>query len=383
MQILQHTFIVLKWVGLWRPGHWSQGKEAKLYNAYTWLVIFFLIIVILSQFIGLVKSVNDLDAFANNIFLLLTLVADCGKAINILIKRENIIGLINCLEQDPCQPRTEEELVIQRKFDRIVRFNTLRYAAVVLITVFVALLNSMYEDIPKRTLPFNAWVPFEYVESRWRYAAAYTYQTFGILIGAGIGIGFDTLVPGMMLQTCAQLNILMNRFNKMPEMLRASNSVIPNAEITLLAQNVKHHITIFNFAEKSNAVFGIMIFVQYAISSSVICVSLLRLSKVKLFSSMFAALFVCLAEMSIQILLYCYYGGEVGIESLKVFDAVYEMDWPTLSMSARKSLLTIMVRTLRPIKFTTAHVITLNLESFKSLIKFSYSTYNVLGEVKA
>ena len=54
----------------------------------------------------------------------------------------------------------------------------------------------------------------------------------------------------------------------------------------------------------------------------------------------------------------------ICFQSLKVGDSIYEMDWVSLTVSTKRSLLTMMARTLKPIKFTSGGLITLNLDSF-------------------
>lgn len=43
---------------------------------------------------------------------------------------------------------------------------------------------------------------------------------------------------------------------------------------------------------------------------------------------------------------------------------VYEMEWPVLSSSDKRALLLIMKRATDPIEFSSAYIITMNLDSF-------------------
>ena len=82
------------------------------------------------------------------------------------------------------------------------------------------------------------------------------------------------------------------------------------------------------------------------------------------------------------------------------------MNWDKMSINTKKHLVTIMARTLKPLKYTSGYVIDVNLDSFNSvsnitnliflfmifvpssslfhvklqLIKLSYSVYNLLQQ---
>lgn len=119
---MKHMLRMFQYIGLWRPVHWRSGWKTKFYNFYTVLMMITFAVVIVSQCAVLTTSINNLEEFASNTFLLLTEILDYGKAVNVLVKRGEIIGLTRILQQDPCLPKCEAELAIQHKYDRMVRF---------------------------------------------------------------------------------------------------------------------------------------------------------------------------------------------------------------------------------------------------------------------
>lgn len=54
----------------------------------------------------------------------------------------------------------------------------------------------------------------------------------------------------------------------------------------------------------------------------------------------------------------------INLQSVQLADSVFQAEWPMLSNSLKKDLLIIMKRAIIPIEFTTAHIISLNLDSF-------------------
>lgn len=51
-------------------------------------------------------------------------------------------------------------------------------------------------------------------------------------------------------------------------------------------------------------------------------------------------------------------------QSIQFSDEIFGMDWITVDKKARKNLIMIMNRSLVPIEFSSAHIITVNLDSF-------------------
>lgn len=65
--------------------------------------------------------------------------------------------------------------------------------------------------------------------------------------------------------------------------------------------------------------------------------------------------------------LYLIYEKFYNFQSESVGDAIYAMDWTNLNPSTVKGLIIIMSRTLKPIIFTSGHIVTLSHDSFKSV----------------
>ncbi|XP_076544245.1 odorant receptor 10-like [Osmia lignaria lignaria] len=63
-----------------------------------------------------------------------------------------------------------------------------------------------------------------------------------------------------------------------------------------------------------------------------------------------------------------------------IADAAFESTLMSLDNNTRKMFLMIMIRALEPIQFTSIHIISMNLESFITLLKTSYSAYTVLQQ---
>lgn len=63
------------------------------------------------------------------------------------------------------------------------------------------------------TLPYKAWIPYNYSTPK-RHLITYGQQLISVWVTANIDIGFDTIIPGFIMQMCIQFNIMKHRFHK-------------------------------------------------------------------------------------------------------------------------------------------------------------------------
>ena len=111
---------------------------------------------------------------------------------------------------------------------------------------------SIFENVPKRTLPLDAWTPFNYTTPI-GFWCTYLHQISEYAISAAIGSMIDVLFLGSMFQTCAQLKLLKFRLLMMPSMIpekTKSKGLIDEryaqtVEDKLLIEIIRHHNDIF------------------------------------------------------------------------------------------------------------------------------------------
>ncbi|XP_018337030.1 PREDICTED: odorant receptor 4-like [Trachymyrmex septentrionalis] len=145
-------------------------------------------------------------------------------------------------------------------------------------------------------------------------------------------------------------------------------------------QNIIQFITT-GFAYSVNAKFSQIIGLQFIISTLIICSNLYQLSQSSLNADSVGLIgFTCC--MLTEIFLYCWFGHKIKLKSVQVADSIFQIKWPLLNNNIKTNLLIIMKRATIPIEFTTAHIISLNLDSFVALLKTSYSAYSLLVQVQ-
>lgn len=107
--------------GVWRPVEWSSNVAKLLYSVFTSTILVLLYFLMLTQFMDILLVVDNIDDFATNTLMFLTIVAVTCKATIVVVRRNAIIKLVQTLLTAPCKPRDENEMAIQRKFNKFIR----------------------------------------------------------------------------------------------------------------------------------------------------------------------------------------------------------------------------------------------------------------------
>ncbi|XP_035718471.1 odorant receptor Or1-like [Vespa mandarinia] len=369
MSILSLTLKILIFCGVWKPKSWTTTCKKIIYGTYTFLVISFVHSFLWSQMIDMV-TVDNMNDFIESSHMLLTMVIGFCKAVNILMAREKIIKLIDALTDGICLSLDSEESKIQEKYDRTIRANTLHYAIMIETSVLSSILNSLLTDLQAKTLPFRAWIPYDYSSSIVFYLT-YFYQMISMTACSLFHVAIDALFCGFLLQICCQIDKLKCRLKRL------------NCDgLDGLRKCIQHHYQIYQIAEKVNEAFVMTIFSQFFISSIVLCSSMFELLKNDLLSTEFMALIIYLSTLLVQIYIFCWYGNEVKLKSIHIAVAFAESNWMSLDNSSQKMILIMMQRAANPIEFVSGYFITVNLDTFVNLIKTSYSAYNVLQKAQ-
>ncbi|KAK2576113.1 hypothetical protein KPH14_007446 [Odynerus spinipes] len=382
MHILPVSFALFTYVGFWRPVDWPRNSlKYWLYNIYTVFMVFMLCLYGLCG-IGDAYADQNVNTFIEKFTLTISVLAVCVKVINIIIRRESVISLVNMLLEKNCLPRDSEEKLIQQSFDDRARKITIYCEFLNEITVIIAIIMQQIQSAKTHTL--DVWTPYD-CSSSFAFWFTVIHQSVALLVCANSSVAHETLISCLMLQICAQLEILGHRIKHLPKMfeeVEKDSNFTENWKIQekrIVRELIEYHLYIYSFASRVNSVFTTMIMLQFSISTIVLCLTVYRMSKSSIASIEFIWGLSYLASMFIQIFLYCWFGNEVMLKSTQVGDMFYEMDWVSLGHNFVVKLLPIvMSRATKPILMRSGYIILLSAESFTSILKTSYSAFNVL-----
>ncbi|XP_044020217.1 odorant receptor 4-like [Aphidius gifuensis] len=383
MQLLQESFFILKCTGLWKPAS-CYGWRLWLYNLYIFIIICNSWMFVISQSLDLVLTSNSIEDFTNILFLLLSVLVVCGKINNMLSGRKLMDKLINSFNKYPFKPETDDEVNIQNRFNRINRINTILYWGVNKISVTVFSFRKIVELQPTHILPYGGWFPYDHTKPIIYWFTAVS-QLMAPVMAANMTGGYDSFFCGLMMQLCAQVEILKHRFNNKLDNLEKKNlinlnpSVHKNIEKKIFSDIIEHHIAILRMAYDVNSFFSKIVFLQYSLSSIVLVASVYILAGLKPGSLQFTSGLIYLLCMFYQIALLCTSGHEISLAFEELGDSIYNSNWLNLtSNKSQKNMIIMMSRMLRPFVIKSGHFVTLNMDSLKYLVKLSYSIYNLL-----
>ncbi|XP_033175465.1 odorant receptor Or1-like [Bombus impatiens] len=388
MHRLPLSFALLTYCGYWRPAKWPHTSlKYRLYNVYS---VFMILLLYFFTFCSCVDSFTskNLEAMTDKFSLCVSVVGVCLKVANLFVRRGKIINVMNILLNENCIARDDQEERIQRKNDDYARKLAIYCEILNESAVFFATVGQYKKLISMRELPVSDWMPYD-LSSQKVYTISLVYQTVGLLICANTSVANETLIAGLMIQVGTQFEIFCHRARNLSfSLTSARRNTMSNEEFKIrcnkiIGNLIRHHYDIYEFAKTVNSVFQYMIFLQFCISSIVLCLSVYQFSTVDPFSMNFLWSGFYLCCMLMQVYLYCWFGNEVTLKSNKVRDAIYDMDWTMLPTEVMKSLLLILIRTDRPVKMTSGHVVVLSSQSFVSIMKMTYSSYNLLSNSKS
>ncbi|XP_034939950.1 uncharacterized protein [Chelonus insularis] len=381
MLVLPHNLALFQLIGVWRPVNWSLGLKYFFYNIYTLIVLVMVFLSVFTEIIKLIGSYENIEQLLHNLKMLLTMVGNFAKAVNLVYNRQDIVMLLTDLVSSPCLPRNPEEQSIQSKYDRIIKLRTMINVILVGSSVGMVTMESIFCDISDHNLPFNAWYPFD-VSDSYGYWIAWLHQALAHIYGAMITANYDVFVPALMLQSCAKFDILDYRLTNAVNKFfgKSSDSKCDYNERALreIFDCIGFHQKIIDLSNFANDIVSSVIFLQFSISTQVICVTVYNLSKTKIDDPYFPGLVIYLACMLVQLFLYCYAGSELTSKSEDVVKSIYcKANWYTSDISVQKCLLLMMLRCSHTVKFTCGNIIYLSIDSFSSVVDAIESSHSI------
>ncbi|KAK0073978.1 hypothetical protein PV325_008934 [Microctonus aethiopoides] len=362
-----------EYCGIWRPREWSPGWKTRFYSSYTAFVIVVVFAMTLAEMMDIILSLGNVEDFVGGMFMLLTMMSCCGKILTMLLYRQRIILLLETLECHVCQTNNHKEAAIRLIYQQSMRVRTKAYTTVVAATIVVMTISYCTINIPRRTLPLKIWLPFD-VGTHTIYWLVYFEEFLSLFIAAVIDIAYDTLVPGFMSSICEQFGLLAVRVQtfaaRIDELKHFGMNRI-NLEKKQFTKFVQHHLLLFQlsfrnvqFADETNKIFGPAILLQYIASSMVLCMCVYQLGQIKSFDLQLLSTIVYTSAMFLEIFLVCLAGTELTEESQAFGWDMYNLNWYTLNSSTKMSMILMMIRSSKPIVFTSGKLIVMSLDSY-------------------
>lgn len=121
MSVLKLTITILTIAGCWQPFMLTSLIKRTLYNAYTLLLISIMYTFACTQFMDIVLNVDNPEDLTSTLYSMLIVFVSCYKIVNFWMDHDSVAALIRNLTEGLFKPLVPEEMVIQRRFDKMIQ----------------------------------------------------------------------------------------------------------------------------------------------------------------------------------------------------------------------------------------------------------------------
>ncbi|XP_015432301.1 PREDICTED: odorant receptor Or1-like [Dufourea novaeangliae] len=357
MHTLRLVSKILSIAGCWPPTSCSRRKKL-LFDVYTVVVFLFIHTFTITLILDIFLIVDNLADFNDNFCITVPLLSTCFKLYSLLANRRNMETLLDTLEQEPFAPVNIDECEIRRRFHRLTEWNTTVYMILVKFCIMWMFVTSS-TNYRLRKLKFRAWLPYDY-SSTVLFNLTYFHQIVSALYAGLLGVSSETLYSGLLIHTHGQLELLEYRLKNIEK---------------------NENYSVKRFAARVNRGFKTIVSTQFLFSTLVVCFQLYQFTQMKrTMNSELLEMMIFLFTILIQVFYYCWYGNETKLKSLAIPDMIFGSNWTSFNNNTRKILLMIMRRATVPIEITSVFVVSMNLQTFVTIMKITYSSYNILKD---
>nr|AOG12956.1 odorant receptor [Eogystia hippophaecolus] len=149
-----------------------------------------------------------------------------------------------------------------------------------------------------------------------------------------------------------------------------------------LKKSITHFDEVGKFCALIQQVFSVALFLQFSMSSCIICVCLFRCTlRAPLQYYIFLSTYMFI--MVIQIMVPCWFGTRVIEKSYLLTRAIYDCDWISRSPQFKSNLRFFIVRANRPLSITGGKMFLLSVATFTSIMNTAYSFFTLLRHMQS
>ncbi|XP_044259419.1 odorant receptor Or1-like [Tribolium madens] len=326
----------------------------------------------------MIESFGDMEKMTEASFLLLTNLVQSIKIVVFNIYRPRVWQLVESMNREAFKPRNVEQYNMLLREIKKSKLITISFLIACVITCASWGISPLLDTTVTngRKLPLSGWYPFE-TEASPIFELTYAYQMFVTTVGGLGNISMDTFLSGCIMNLSAQISVLNNALENMKSQQVNTDEKTNES----LIKNVVHHRNILQFAEEFTNLFTTCITGMFVVGVIIVCISMFQMSLVPVLSFRFLAMLlyqICILE---EMYLWCYYGNEVILKSNKLTESAYKCQWIDSSKEFKQHLLYFMTRTQIPLNLYSSGYFVLSLETFKAIVKSSWSYFAVLNQV--
>ncbi|KOB66386.1 Odorant receptor [Operophtera brumata] len=193
-------------------------------------------------------------------------------------------------------------------------------------------------------------------------------------------VSIDSFMAGLLLIAIAQCRVINDKLYNMKftaDEIKLKAEVQEQIQMARLKKCLRRYDFFLNYCEVVQKVVDVTMFVQFGMSSAIICVvmcGLLMPSSTHTYVFMVMYLFA----MTMQIFLPGYLGTQLRYESMELVFAAYNTEWISRSESFKRSIRIFVERANVPIQMSGLKLFPLSLTTFTSIMKSAYSFFALI-----
>ncbi|PZC71821.1 hypothetical protein B5X24_HaOG200920 [Helicoverpa armigera] len=314
---------------------------------------------------------GDIDAVSEASYLLFTQASLCYKSTAFMVNKQSLLELLEIMDCEIFEPKSaEHEKILAAQARKIKRLCLFFLTSATTTCTLWAM------------IPLMPVTPLKSPD----YELGYLYQMVSIYISAFLFISVDSVAVSMIMFGCAQLEIIMDKIQKIKYVFESADSEEGRRKIIktnneFLVECIKQHQTVERFIQLCEDTYHANIFFQLTGTVAIICNIGLRISIVEPNSVQFFSMLNYMVTMLSQLFLYCWCGHELTIRSENLREWLYQCPWYEQDTKFKRALFIAMERMKKPIIFKAGHYISLSRPTFVAILRCSYSYFAVLNRV--
>ncbi|XP_014094554.2 odorant receptor 94a [Bactrocera oleae] len=373
---------VLKAIGLWQ---WTRDSHLpyfeKLEHAYRIILhIPFTFIFITLMFTAVLLS-QDLEEISSVLHILLTELALVVKILYFWRQGNTAWRYMDELANEPMYAlRQQSESTKWQSAQRSFAIVAYTYILCSVAAVVFACIGGIMTPTDVYVLPVNIYVPFEWHHPH-KYWYAWTYITLGILLTCVSNIMLDMIYCYFMFHLSLLYKLIGWRLSDLRRLKNTVGVKVDEPEVVdQLSEIFQMHMNVRRLTTQCETLVSVPILGEIVFSAFILCFSGYRLQQMNnmenigmLFSTIQFA-----SVMTVQIFLSCYFGDAVTEHSNALTNDIFNSDWTTFDMPARKFMILYMELLKRPAYLKSGNFFKIGLPIFAKTMNNAYSIFALL-----
>ncbi|KAJ0176852.1 hypothetical protein K1T71_008031 [Dendrolimus kikuchii] len=345
---------ILKFAGFLVPEK-VNGFRRIVALAYWFFWFMFVVgIMTIAQFGDLVQVWGNVTLMSETLYLLFTYFVYIIKIIILFMKRKEIFDIVREGDEElNTEEREEGKAIIERPVvPEISAFKQINSSA-----LYISIRFKLFE------------YPMDVTKSP-AFEIAYVHQNLSVMLVAVTNCSLDIMVISLIAVCRCRIKLLQLTLGNLFQDIDVDGMrLLSDDDNRKVAERLRaciiKHQAILESGFQIRTCFSYSILAQFTVSIVILCVSAYQVGEVELDNKLRLVFMIAyLLSMAVQVFVYCYQGNCISEESVEIADTLYEMPWYVCSLSIRKTLLVMMVRSRRPIELTAGGFATLSLECF-------------------